>query len=302
MNSKTNCVMVLDVALALALSGCGAGDAPDMQDDMSDQGGAGHASSIETVSEQLDTGWTSGPFPVGQNADRQLESDSTHVCVLTKVSGHYAGGGEMVQLLRVNGFWRLRTQSQQEGVGAEAFCFMKSGFQANGSARWTSNAFSGFEIGVSSCSSRLTQAWQGDATTYVSGLTGPWDGGCEFVGVNQAASGTALSQLVVGAGMSKLVEGFAQSFFAGTPSSGVRAKFFNSQTFSVGNNRSTVMAPTDQAMCHFTEIRGDFNGGGEFVQILPVLDGGVEKWQLLSHTQSGGGVTASARCYLRDQR
>ena len=133
-------------------------------------------------------------------------------------------------------------------------------------------------------------------------MSGPWDGGCEFVAIDQAASGTAFSQVLVGAGNQKEVFGFAQSFFAGTPASGVRAKFFNSQTFVLGSNRSTVMAPTDQAMCHFTEIRGDFNGGGEFAQISPVLDGGIEKWQLLTHSQSGSGVSAKARCYLRDQR
>jgi len=284
--------------------GCAYGvDAERPEEGTVDDDGLNADLAVSSVEQQLDQWWTTGPFVADQNDDIPMELDSTHVCILTKVSGRFAGGGEAVQVLRVNGRWRLRTQSLQHGVGGEAFCFRKSGFLANGSDRGVSRQFANFAFAPDGCESESVSTWLGDATTYVSGITGPWNGGCEFVKIHQAASGTAPSQLETGTGQDdEIIGGFAQSFFAGTPGAGVRAKFFNSQTFAIGSNQSIVMAATDLAMCHFTEIRGDFNGGGEWVQIRPVLDGGIEKWQLISRAVGGGGVNATARCFLRDQR
>ena len=62
------------------------------------------------------------------------------------------------------------------------------------------------------------------------------------------------------------------------------------------------MAPTSQAMCHFTRLEGDFNGDGEFAQIRAELVSGTERWVLNTGHGSGSGVVARARCYLRDQR
>jgi hypothetical protein len=62
------------------------------------------------------------------------------------------------------------------------------------------------------------------------------------------------------------------------------------------------MAPTKDAMCYFTRLQGQFDGGGEWAEIVPAMVNGVERWQLRAQARGDAEVFAAARCYLRDQR
>jgi hypothetical protein len=88
----------------------------------------------------------------------------------------------------------------------------------------------------------------------------------------------------------------------------MRAKFF-AEEFRASSGISTLgarfvnMAPSEAAMCYFTHLQGRFNGGGEFAEIVPIIDSnGVERWRLRTKAMGNSTVWAGSRCYLRDQR
>jgi hypothetical protein len=60
--------------------------------------------------------WTQGSAPV------DLGSASDRICALTLVRGHFAGGGEHVEITQIGGDWVLTGGSQQSGVEAWARC------------------------------------------------------------------------------------------------------------------------------------------------------------------------------------
>jgi hypothetical protein len=65
-----------------------------------------------------DLGLTQGSGPVS----RDLASATTHYCWLSRVQGHFQGGGERVSVFVHDGNWRLRIESGQTEVSAGARC------------------------------------------------------------------------------------------------------------------------------------------------------------------------------------
>src|SRR5689334_14289520 len=69
----------------------------------------------------------------------RLQPTSTHVCVLTRVGGHFQGDGEAVRVYQSNGWWYLGGHSQQDGVHGTARCFRQSSFTSvHGTTHWLS--------------------------------------------------------------------------------------------------------------------------------------------------------------------
>ena len=112
------------------------------------------------------------------------------------------------------------------------------------------------------------------------------------------------------------VGGFAESFFVGVPQSGFNPAFFGpgggptnaneagvySASTSAGNPPAmTVMAPTSDAFCFFTQIFGAFHGRGESVSIQTAIICGVEHWTLNVTSGQSNGTSAQARCYGLNQ-
>lgn len=267
---------------------------------------------VASVSEPLLGGWASGPFGWYQGMGaRQLESFSTHVCVLSRMSGKFEGNGEWVQVWHDNSRWYLSGNSQQHGVSAEATCYPRSGFTANGTARWSSERFSDWSRGVSGCYGGASPAWLGDAGTYLSGIQGRMVGGGEWASIEQSPSATTTS-LVHSHTCAQYLTGYAHSFFAGAPHSGKLATFVNASTrgdvyqvpaTTVTNNGVAVLAPASTAMCYLTGIRGSFRGAGEYVQIRSEVIFNNEWWVLRSGKGAASSyVEAGARCMARDQR
>jgi len=254
-------------------------------------------------------GWRSGPYTLKQTLwDMKIPLDlaSTHICVLTRVSGKFQGGGEKVRLrIDADGHWWLDVDnSSDQGVAGTAYCFWKGGFLANGTDRWISPAFTARE-------KHAVPAWNGDAATMLAGVNGHLRGGDEHARIVQSPDVNGISELRVGSAAGFL-KAWAYSFFAGAHADSQRtaAKFFQGingefklDHVNIVSPRWVEMAPTKDAMCYFTRLQGRFNGYGEWAEIAPFIDSnGVERWRLGAQAEGDSEVFAAARCYLRDQR
>jgi hypothetical protein len=295
------------------LSACG---------DAGDDGSGGHAQfgagtadeQVGTVKQALNTSWNVATG-AGHNANVYLGSASDQVCVLTYVSGQLNAYGHNVDVRADSyGNWWLTTGT---GISyAEAHCF---GFDAfltgTGTARWlSSNAYLVDSDGNPS-TSVSTNMWWGDATTFLSGIDGTFSGFGERGKTFQSGSGFTASTFWLG--LSHPTRAAAYSFFAGTPGSGVPAKFYNNTEYSVSLGAASPfpapqevrMAPEGDAMCHFTSLSGNFSGAGETAAIYTKLYNGVSHWYLYVQSGNGGAggvnqhkeIAAKARCFLRQQ-
>jgi hypothetical protein len=274
---------------------------------------AGFLSCI-TMDGSLATGWGDGPFSWHQGqGPKTIATESDSVCVLTEVQGKFRGGGEYVRVeVGSDGYWRLEGHSMQEGVAATAYCFAKSAFLANGSARWVSPEFV-VNDKTSGCNGNSVQTWWGDAATMLSGVSGEFRGGGERAYINQSPTAFTGSAVFAEACQDYL-QARAYSFFAGQPQSGQVAKFWEGE-YNVHFNaneqvdnlaREVKMAPFGDEMCYLTHVSGQFDGGAERVFIYHKPSGGVEHWFLRVETGWGNNgtkfVNGKARCYKRDQR
>jgi hypothetical protein len=260
--------------------------------------------------------WKQGDPP------RQLAPTGLSVCVLTRVSGHFEGGGERVRVYWKDGSWWLAGTSQQSGVAATAYCMRRSCFK--GEKGGTTFVSSEFEVktlnpptfpGLSGCDcgGNYADTWPAGAATFITGIGGQFEGGAEHVWVEQSAGGT--SRVRSHSCQCGELRGWAHGFSVGPAGAGQAARFVGPNgtgsadvagdyvRHSKGTGAKDVeMAPTSVALCYFTEIGGDFRGGGEFVEIRPGKNAqGVEVWYLTAASQSGSGVFARARCLSRVQ-
>jgi hypothetical protein len=238
--------------------------------------------------------------------------------VLTRITGHFQGGGERVILSWDGTTWSLAGASLQQGVSGQATCFKKDLFLASGSSRWNSPTFAPTGVSGKKCVKPTSTTWWGDAGTFLTGLTGNFAGGGEAVSVNQSSGGFTPSVLTVQS-CQPFVGGYAHAFFAGQPSSGKVAQFWGPNgkgpaavageytVFASSLNQSKVtavqMAPVDEAMCYFTKLGGKFRGGGEFAEITPDFNSqGIKVWVLRVQSLQSDGMTGSARCFRRNQQ
>ncbi|HEY8943952.1 MAG TPA: hypothetical protein VIM73_06815 [Polyangiaceae bacterium] len=272
------------------------------------------AEAIGEISQALDSNWASGPYSWSQGqAAVPLRSVNTHHCVLTRAAGDFEGGGERVRVYTSGTTWYLGGQSQQEGVSGKAYCFNKNAFLANGSGRWSSD-----ELWISASSNYSAGGWWGDAATMISGIGGRLENGAGMYVAQSSGAFTPSRLHVVSDG--DPVRAFAHALLVGTQSSGRLVKFWGSE-WSVSSRESSCslngrgdnevqMAPVNDAMCYFSSVgvgdRGDFNGGGESVEIYPkVSSNNIEYWYLRAksyYCDYHGDIQASARCMRRDQR
>jgi hypothetical protein len=256
--------------------------------------------------------WVEGPFrwtaPQARFAIREL---STYLCVLTRVSGAFAGGGESVVLSHDNDFWYIGGSSSPSFVSAEVYCFRRSGLTNPAGASYVSDIFGTSSPGYpfNRCLGAVsTPTWGGDSAFALTGLSGKFEGGGERIKAIQAPD-LGASQLSAETCTTQPITAFGYAFFfqPGIPAtfegpSGERGDASAiPQISAVGNNSYAVLAPVGQSFCYFTEIAGAFHGAGEAVQIRPERIGAVDYWVLRTASQAGY-IAASARCVSRDQR
>lgn len=260
-----------------------------------------------------------------------LRPVSTDVCVLTRVSGNFRGGGEGVHLDTSGAYWRLWGTSDQQGVGAGATCYRRDAFTTpSGMARWVSPQTAVAWTHSGNCDNdHHADSWWGDAATFLTGMQGSFAGGGEGGYIDQSVNGFAPSVLHGHACQEGNTYSFeARAFFAGAPNTGRPARFVyplngaadRTTTYNAGDNagvmglddfapQSAVLARTDDAMCYLTAVGGNFRGGGEYVDLSPQIISGVQRWVLSAHSgQTAGflglipaGVMGQAACYARHQ-
>lgn len=319
---RTSTPLFLLSCLSLTLLGACAGEPGDdvadddveQADDLDDLGDV----EVGTTEQSIDGNWAVGPYWNSTPGTAVvLMPVSTHHCVLSRVGGLFAGTGEDVHVEQSGANWVLRVSSAQPGTGqhGEAYCYNKSAFLANGTARWSSGTSFTWNGAGSGCAQRQLDLWWGDAASIVQGMIGNFRGGGEWVSIYQSPYGFTPSS-VTSQGCSGWVGGYAGSLFVGTPSSGVPAKFWGGE-FHVSTEGLIVptregevaMAPTNEAMCYLTRVAGRFDGGGEYIAVYPKRDAsGIERWHLITRAGAKTGsnqikpLYASARCLRRDQR
>jgi hypothetical protein len=270
-----------------------------------------------------------GSWSQGNNGATPLASSNDSFCYLTRITGRFYGDGERVQVFADDTqTWYVGGQSQQIDVGASANCLRYATFipEPGGVNNWTGSFWANTgQVGGPTCTIicipplpgfAQINAWQGDAALMISGITGGWDGAGEVVEAEQAGNGWAYNTLTAWAGSYNGVGGFAQSLFVGVPQSGFNPAFFGpgggptnaneagvySASTSAGNPPAmTVMAPTSDAFCFFTQISGAFHGRGESVSIQTAIIWGVEYWTLNVTSGQNNGTSAQARCYGLNQ-
>ncbi len=268
--------------------------------------------------EAIDPNWASGPYNWTQGSSTiQMQPVSTHVCVLTRVSGDFDGGGESVMISQKNGWWLMGGTSMQSGIGGQAYCFVRNAFLANGAARWSSDDASVWASSSSGCFNfQHNGMWWGDATTLLNGIGGKLRTSGDRAQILQSNGAFTPSVMRIDTCQSGYLIAYGLSFFAGTPNSGVLAKYWNNTTYIASSGNGCVnsygvheveMAPVNDAMCHFTSIGGggNWDGGGEAVAIYPKFSGGIERWFLRAQSGYCGEsrkTMAQAKCYRRDQR
>jgi hypothetical protein len=244
----------------------------------------------------------------------------THLCVASSFYGKFESDNDEFELQQNTDTWGIWTNNwmfqgpNETGRGAMT-CVKHSAFVPDaGGVHWISGWFpvSGDPDFIPHTDRDM---WWGTAASFVSGISGEFAGGGEYVQVTQSTDGYKPSVLSAESQSSE-IDGVGFSYFVGVPKSGklvklygykngswVRGNVLSSGTFEYpvstqAGFSSYWLPPRDKAFCYLTRVSGNFDGGGEQVRIT--VNGG--QWFL--NVQSGGGkyVSGKVRCMAYDQR
>jgi hypothetical protein len=311
--SAVGCGASADEGIDCGRDDCAHGSSPGESINLS---AAPNADAIASTQQELHGDWATGPATWTQGErPRRLGTVADNICILSRLTGKYEGGGEYVSVTHDGTDWYLQGGSQQVGVAGEALCFPRKLFVGNSARTQISSEYAWQAFGNNCGFPAARDMYARDAFSFLSGLQGKLAGGGEYAFVQQAVNPTVPSYLQVNSCVrNDDLIAYARSFRVGAISSnmaefigpnGERDDVNGIPDYSIlGNFRDAtrVMAPTNQAICAFTYIRGKFQGGGEYVQIRSELVNGMSHWVL----RAGQGDTAfsvgvGARCFARDQ-
>ena len=271
----------------------------------------------------------------------------TNFCYLTHVSGKFVGAGEWVRVWSgdpgqgdASGVgigpspgttWWVGGSSQQANGGEQAnsMCIAYSSFvkESASSVDWTgwlSETTGALDyVNPTNCGNCFIASvggtfnvWQGDAAVTLSGVSGQFQGGGEYIQIAQAGNGTAFNTATLHAESYNGISGWVQGLFVGVPQSGFNPSFYGpnagpAQAVAAGTytasasalfpTKTVVMAPTNKAICYLSGISGAFFGGGESVDINTVQNDAGQFWELTVNSQQDAGTAARATCYALDQ-
>jgi len=280
---------------------------------------------ISTPSTEGDTA-SNGFTPTG------MPSADTHYCVLSRVSGHFQGTGEFVQLTVENGKWKLKAGALTAGgVSAQATCVPKYSFAMADDKKASLIAGLVSPNAQMSGSCDISTTLIGDAAGkafFLAGMTGRWNGGGEAISVGPTGpDGAALRAKSCAGGTGGWALSYVlrpdkkpvRYFSATGPTTDANAATFSDfkaadaeawwEIFPKLDVKGTAelgpiqMAPVNQAVCGIVAISGKFRGSGEWISVLPKGEHwGLEIGNLQGEDTDGGFIHAAARCVLRDQR
>lgn len=287
---------------------------------------------LEFKTFEISTPSTEGDTASNGFTPTNMPSADTHYCVLSRVSGHFQGTGEFVQLTIENGKWKLKAGALTPGgVSAQATCVPKYSFAMAEDKKASLVAGLMSDAAQMSSSCDVSTALAADAAGkafFLAGMTGRWDGGGEAISVSPSGADSAALRAKSCAGGTggwalryvlrpdkKPVRYFSPagattdanaatfSDFKAEDAVGWWEIFPALETKGTASSTGIALAPVNQAVCGIVAISGKFRGSGEWLSVLPKGDNWVLEIGSLQGEETGGGyVHAAARCVLRDQR
>jgi hypothetical protein len=241
--------------------------------------------------------------------------NSGNICMLSGVWGNFS---DYITVAGVNvsqytsGEWYL---SADVGAAMSAVCTEPGVFRAPpSSVEWLSDeGWNGRRTDGTSTFS----LWWGDAITFLTDVTGEFEGAGESVHISQSfnvatASVVSVRTQAETAFADTFIRGGARSFFLGNPANGwlvklygynngawVRGNVTNAGTwqFTVGESggfSSYWLAPYDSAVCFLTRVSGDLNTSSDKVAVTTKNS----NFYLAATAKAIG----AARCLAYDQR
>lgn len=238
--------------------------------------------------------WEQGERPV----DIKASAGGSLICLLTRVAGDFKSSGGWVRLWSADKghSWTLEGSPGQNSLSANAYCF-SPGEVRPPSDNWDLQDEIWVPSGTGlSCKPGPTRVdvKAGSWATFLSGMSGVFEGGGEWIEVER--SPPKLAAHACGDGVHTKAN--AVSFYVGES---LAARFTNESGYRVhaggGETQEERMELVSEAVCGFTKIGGKFNGHDDFIQISE-KDG---YWFLRAHSVPSDGVTAVAKCYSRQQ-
>jgi hypothetical protein len=250
--------------------------------------------STATVSQGLSGEYTR--HYVTYDEDEEFSDYSRQVCFLTGIRGElnqgiYLGSDTSYA------FW---AGAGNDGAGWVT-CVPKSNFTVPTGSIWQLSP-NGYSL------------YAGDAFSFIRGLDGDFAGGGEYIKVFQSSTTDTNSTWKAYSGDDGYVYGGAKSFLYGVPGARLvrlmgyntegehaRGKITSSGTFSMSVSTysgysSYWLTPQRSGICAYSKLGGDFNGGGEIANIVP-----LEGMWFLESIAGTGDVWATARCMAYNQ-
>jgi hypothetical protein len=266
---------------------------------------AAPAESVEQAAAKLET---AADWSQYNNHNINLLPASDGFCFLTRMTGHFLGGGELVSVDRddASGYWVLGGVSGQDGVAASAHCVtwdeVGGNERHNGSTQMAVNASSG-----SGSWPFPDEHYAGDVDLWdqrslcpLTGVGGAFNGHGERVFIEPSGNNWHLSvDNWTMWGYANRTSGYSYCAYLGQTGN---VQYWGGDPRNAGeftwvqNNPQIFMAPVDQAVCYLTGVTGKFTGADEWVAVWE-QDG---NW-ILSGQSNESDVQARARCVSRRQ-
>lgn len=259
--------------------------------------------------------WTAG------QSEPILPPAGGFMCVLTGLSGNFAGGGEHIVLGieadAKDARWTLMGTSGQAQLSAAVTCVPKNRFTpAMLDASSITQGPAPYLVSTS-CNVRRTATTYPLATTalFLRELAGAWRGGGEQVRL--AGSSMQVGGCSGHAGASMGAIGFPGpvQYLSNVGRGPLSAAATMTMTVSEPNNTGAAadlfsasasgraLVPYDRALCGFVGLAGKLQGYGESVSLEARMVSGIRMWWLdIKSAAKPSYLSASVRCIARDQR
>lgn len=237
------------------------------------------------------------------------KNPASYLCLMSRLTGRLEYYGDLFSVLPKGDHYETKVGGAPFGT---VKCVAHSHFVTDpGGEHWLSEP-----VRVHADESTDEEdLWWGSAASFVAHVMGKFRGGGEVLQVQQSAASDEPSVFVARA-QSRGVWGDALSYLAGVPRSGnlVRLYGFRNGSWVRGTVRSAGtfeynvsttagfssywLPPRDKAFCYLTKVSGQFDGGGE---ALEISENGSQ-WFVGVRSGGGQSVRGAVRCMAYDQR
>lgn len=255
---------------------------------------------------------------------------STHLCLLTTVSGRFSGYGESVAVTIDSGAiggarWVLTGAAKQNQLRARMTCVARDQFVHDDRPLAFFNVKTYGEVQTHKCADFVVPMFESDrkAAFFVASVSGEFKGGGERVaafdfanigairlnGCSGSVGGSLLSigdpgapAIMYRTATARVPAGPGVSDFAASKDGPDSPGLFSlgGPPFSAGPDETAYpLVPENEALCGLTEVRGKLQGYNEQVEVFR----GAGYWRLgVAEGAQDSTIHASARCIARDQR